>query len=152
MPEAVTAREITVRRVLDAPRELVWNAWTDAGQLARWWGPPGWSTDPAEVTMDVRPGGELRLTSVSDQGERMPVVAVYREVDQPARLIMEEPSEGNWHEGALTEVTFTDLGDARTELVLRTTIHTSEEMARHAEGGMHASVARLAELVAGGGR
>jgi uncharacterized protein YndB with AHSA1/START domain len=152
MPEAVTAREITIRRVLDAPRKLVWSAWTEAGQLARWWGPPGWSTDPAEVTMDVRPSGKLSLTSTSDQGERMPVAAVYREVEEPARLVLEEPSEGNWHEGALTEVTLTDLGDGRTELVLRTTIHTSEEMARHAEGGMKASVERLAELVAGAGR
>jgi uncharacterized protein YndB with AHSA1/START domain len=138
--------------VLDAPRELVWSAWTDAGQLARWWGPPGWSTDPAEVMMDVRPGGELSLTSTSDQGERMPVVAVFREVEEPARLVMSEPAEGNWHEGALIEVTFTDLGAGRTELVLRSTIHTSEEMARHAEGGMEASLARLAELLTGGGR
>jgi uncharacterized protein YndB with AHSA1/START domain len=152
MPEAVTAREITIRRVLDAPRKLVWSAWTEAGQLARWWGPPGWSTDPAEVMMDVRPGGELSLTSTSDQGERMPVVAVFREVEEPARLVMSEPAEGNWHEGALIEVTFTDLGAGRTELVLRSTIHTSEEMARHAEGGMEASLARLAELLTGGGR
>jgi uncharacterized protein YndB with AHSA1/START domain len=152
MPEAATAREITVTRVLDAPRELVWSAFTEPGQLASWWGPPGWSTDPAEVTMDVRAGGEFSLTSVSDEGERMPVVAVYREVAEPERIVLEEPAESNWHEGAITEVTFTDLGDGRTELMLRTTVQTTGEMARHAEGGMNASVERLAELVAGGGR
>jgi uncharacterized protein YndB with AHSA1/START domain len=152
MPEAVTAREITVKRVLDAPRELVWSAFTEPGQLASWWGPPGWSTDPAEVTMDVRPGGEFSITSVSDAGERMPVVAVYRAVAEPERIVMEEPAESNWHEGAITEVIFTDLGDGRTELVLRSTIHTTDEMIRQAEGGMNASVDRLAELVAAAGR
>jgi uncharacterized protein YndB with AHSA1/START domain len=152
MPDAATVRVITIRRVLDAPRELVWSAFTEPGQLANWWGPPGWSTDPGEVTMDVRPGGEFSVMSVSDGGERMPVVAVYREVAEPERLLMEEPAEGNWHEGAVTEVTFTDLGDRRTELVLRTTIHTSEEMARPAERGMNASVDRLAALVAGSAR
>ena len=152
MPEAVTARVITVTRVLDAPRELVWSAFTEPGQLARWWGPPGWSTDPADVAMDVRPGGEFSITSVSDEGERMPVVAVYRAVAEPERIVMEEPAESNWHEGAITEVIFTDLGDGRTELVLRSTIRTSDEMIRQAEGGMNASVDRLAELVAGGGR
>jgi uncharacterized protein YndB with AHSA1/START domain len=152
MPDAVTAREITIRRVLHAPRELVWGAWTEASQLAAWWGPPGWSTDPAEVTMDVRPGGKLSVTSTSDRGERMPVLAFYREVDEGARLVLEEPAEGNWHEGAVVEVTFKDLGDGRTELVLRSTIHASEEMALRAERGMTASVDRLAEHLAGAGR
>ena len=150
MPEAVTARVVTVTRVLDAPRELVWGAFTEPGQLASWWGPAGWSTDPAEVTMDVRPGGEFSIISVSDEGERMLVVGVYREVARPERIVMEEPAEANWHEGAVTEVTFTDLGDGRTELVLQSTIQTTEEMARHAEGGMNASLDRLAALVSGG--
>jgi uncharacterized protein YndB with AHSA1/START domain len=150
MNEAVTARSIVVKRVLAAPRELVWRAFTEPGQLASWWGPPGWSTDPAEVSMDVRPGGEFSVVSLSDAGERMPVVAVYREVAEPERLVLEEPADGNWHEGAVTEVTFTELGDGRTELVLQSTIHTTDEMARHAEGGVKASVDRLAELVSGG--
>jgi uncharacterized protein YndB with AHSA1/START domain len=152
MHEAVTAQAIVVKRVLAAPRELVWRAFTEPVQLASWWGPPGWSTDPAEVSMDVRPGGEFRVISTSDEGERMPVVAVYREVAEPGRLVMEEPADGSWHEGAVTEVTLTELADGRTELVLRSTIHTTEEMARNAEGGMNASVGRLAELVSGGGR
>ena len=65
---------------------------------------------------------------------------------------MEEPSEGNWHDGAVTEVLLSDLGDGRTELVLRSSIQTSAEMARQAEGGVEASVGRLAGLVEGGSR
>ena len=152
MSDAVVAQEITVTRVLEAPRELVWRAFTEPDRLVRWWGPPGWSTDPAGVTMDVRPGGEFSLTSVSDDGERMPVVAVYREIVPPERLVMDEPSQGNWHDGAVTEVLLSDLGDGRTELVLRSSIQTSAEMARQAEGGVEASVGRLAGLVEGGSR
>jgi uncharacterized protein YndB with AHSA1/START domain len=144
MTEATTAQEITISRVYDAPRELVWRAWTEPEELVQWWGPKGWSTPIETVTMDVRPGGEFRLTSTSDQGEQMPVVGVYREVVEPERLVLEEPAEGSWHEGSMSAVTFADLGGGRTEMVLRATINTTEEMRRNAERGMHDTLDRLA--------
>jgi uncharacterized protein YndB with AHSA1/START domain len=142
------AREITISRVYDAPRQLVWDAWTKPDQLARWWGPPGWTTDPAAVTMDVRPGGVFRLVSVSDAGAEMPMEAVFREVVEPERLVMEEPSEGNWHDGSVSELTLHDLGDGRTEMVLRARIRCTDEMAAHAERGMNGTLDRLAEHLA----
>ena len=145
MADAVTAQEITITRVLDAPRELAWKAWTEPDQLVRWWGPDGWSTPLSSVTMDVRRGGAFRLTSVSDDGTEMPSVAVYREVVEPERLVMDEPAEGSWHEGAVTTVTLTDLGDGRTELVVQTTVQTTDEMRAAAERGMAGSFDRLAE-------
>lgn len=146
MTEAIGAREITITRVLDAPRELVWKAWTEPDQLARWWGPPGWSNPVSKITMDVRPGGTFRVTSVSDEdGAEMTVVGEYREVVEPERLVFEEPAEDSWHEGAVSVATFTDLGDGRTEMVLQATIHTTDEMRAAAEGGMRSSVDRLAE-------
>jgi uncharacterized protein YndB with AHSA1/START domain len=48
-------REIVLSRVFDAPRKMVWEAWTDPKQVAQWWGPNGFSTTIEE--MDVRPGG-----------------------------------------------------------------------------------------------
>jgi uncharacterized protein YndB with AHSA1/START domain len=149
MTEAVTAQEITITRVFDAPRELVWKAWTEPDRLRRWWGPRGWSTPPANVTVDVRPGGEFRVTSVSDEdGSEMPSTGVFREVVEPERLVLEEPAEGSWHDGAVSVVTFTDLGDGRTELVLRSTIHTTDEMRAAAEAGIAGSLDRLAEHLA----
>ena len=68
-----TAQEITITRVFDAPRELVWKSWTEPEQLAQWWGPAGWSTPVSAVTMDVRPGGEFSLTSTNEDGAEMPV-------------------------------------------------------------------------------
>lgn len=145
MTEAATAQEIEITRVYEAPRELLWRAWTVPEELVQWWGPSGWSTPLETVTMEVRPGGAFRLTSVSDEGAEMPVEGVYREVEEPERLVLEEPPEGNWHEGSVSAVTFTDLGDGRTELALRAAIQTTDEMGVHAEGGMRGTLDRLAE-------
>jgi uncharacterized protein YndB with AHSA1/START domain len=143
MTEAATAQEISFTRTFDAPRELVWNAWTDPAELARWFGPRGWST--TAVTMDVRPGGAFRVTQVSDDGAEMTTDGVYREVVEPERLVLEEGSEDAWHEGAVSVVTLTDLGDGRTRMELRSTIHTTDEMRGHAEAGLGSALDRLAE-------
>jgi uncharacterized protein YndB with AHSA1/START domain len=147
MAEAATAQEITIRRVFDAPREVVWRAWTEPDQLAQWWGPRGSSTPLEKITMDVKPGGTFRVTSVSEDGSEMTVQGVYREVVEPERLVLDEPAEGSWHEGAVSVATFTDLGDGRTELVVQTTIHTTDEMRATAQAGMESTFDRLAELL-----
>jgi uncharacterized protein YndB with AHSA1/START domain len=144
MTEA-SAQEIRITRVFDAPRELVWKAWTEPEQLAEWWGPPGWSTPLDSITMDVRPGGAFRLTGISEDGTEMPQDGVYREVVEPERLVFEESAENNWHEGAVSVVTFTDLGDGRTEMVSHMTIHTTAEMRERAEAGVSGSIDRLAQ-------
>jgi uncharacterized protein YndB with AHSA1/START domain len=148
MTETATAREITITREYDAPRELVWRAWTEPDQLASWWGPRGWSTAADEVVMDVRPGGAFRVTSTGGEGERMTVEGVYREVAEPERLVLEEDGAGAWHEGAVSEVSLIDLGDGRTRMDFRATIRTTAEMASHAQAGLASSLDRLAEHLA----
>lgn len=66
--------------------------------------------------MDVRPGGRFALTSVDPRGNRMSQTAVYREVVEPERLVIDEPAEDNWHGGAVTTVALADLGDGRTRM------------------------------------
>ena len=136
MAEAVTAHKIAITRVFDAPRELVWKAWTDPAQLAAWWGKRGWNALPSTITVSEADGTE------------MPQEGVYREVVAPERLVIEEASEGAWHDGAVSIVTFTDLGDGRTAMDFRTTVHTTDEMRGHAEAGMASSIERLAEHLA----
>ena len=149
MTEAPTAQEITITRVFDAPRELVWKAWTEPDQLAAWWGARGWSTLRSTVTMEVRPGGRFHVTSVSDEdGREMSTEAVYREVVEPERLVVEEAAEDAWHEGAVSVVTLTDLGDGRTEMAFRATLQTTEAMRGQAQAGVAASFDRLAEHLA----
>jgi uncharacterized protein YndB with AHSA1/START domain len=134
----VALQEITIRRVYDAPRELVWKAWTEPERLARWWGKRGWSTPPASVTLDVRPGGVFRLNSINDEdGREMPFEAVYGEVIEPERLTF----------GAAS-VTLTDLGDGRTEMLFHTTLEAPDELREQAAGGLASAFDRLAEEVA----
>jgi uncharacterized protein YndB with AHSA1/START domain len=148
MTESITAHEITITRVLDAPRELVWRAWTDPDHLARWWGARGWSTAPSDVTIDVRPGGIFRVGSVSDEdGAEMTTYGILREVVPPERLVVDESSEDAWHEGSSSELTLVETSDGRTEMNLRVTVHTTDEARRQAEAGLSSAIDRLAEVL-----
>ena len=138
-------RVVEFTRVYDAPRADLWSAWTEPARLAAWWGKRGWNVDPESVTMEVRPGGRFELTSIGPGGERMAQSATYREVAEPERLVVEEPAAGNWHDGAVTSVTFTDLGDGRTRVDLRAEIGTTKEMAETAAGGITSTLDRLGE-------
>ena len=149
MSEAVTtAHEILITRVLPAPRELVWRAWTDPDHLARWWGARGWSTAPADATVDPRPGGIFTVGSRSDEdGAEMTTEGVFREVDPPRRLVVDEPAENSWHDGAVSELTLTERPDGQTEMVLRVTVQTSDEARRQAEAGLTSAIDRLEEAL-----
>ena len=149
MTEAPTAQEIRIRRVFDAPRELVWKAWTEPEHLARWWGPRGRTTPVDSITLDLRPGGTFRVSSVSDEhGDDMVTLGTFREVVPPERLVLDEAADDSWHDGAESEVTLIELGDGRTEMRFRATVHTTEEMIGIAEVGITSAFDRLAEQLA----
>jgi uncharacterized protein YndB with AHSA1/START domain len=147
----VTQREFTATRVLDAPRELVWRAWTEPGRLARWWGPRGFTVPPGSVSMDVRPGGRLRATMVADaDGARYPVDLVFREVMEPERLVLAwgDPRRPVLPEGAgVATVTLVDRG-GQTELVFHQTGRNTEEGHANARTGWSQALERLAEYIA----
>jgi uncharacterized protein YndB with AHSA1/START domain len=89
-------REFIIYRVFDAPRDLVFKAWTDPKRLAQWWGPKGFTNPLCEL--DVRPGGAYRIVMRSPEGTDCPVKGIYREVVAPERLVMtvdcsEHPAE-----------------------------------------------------------
>ncbi|HEY2703228.1 MAG TPA: SRPBCC domain-containing protein [Candidatus Dormibacteraeota bacterium] len=111
-------RELLLTRVLDAPRALVFRAWTDPEHLVRWWGPKGFTTP--SCTMDVRPGGAWRICMRGPDGVDHWVWGVYREVVEPERLVTtwawEEPDGSSGRETVLT-VTFEEQG-TRTALTL----------------------------------
>ena len=122
---------IEITRVYDAPRQAVWDAWTRPEQLAKWWGKRGWTARLDDLELDVRPGGVFRVTTVNDEdGSEMTNDGVYTEVEEPARLA--------W---AQTQVTFTDLGDGRTEMTFRSTARVPAS----ARGGVASAFERLAE-------
>ena len=107
---------IEIKRVYARRAEHVWRAWTEPAQLARWWGKRGWTAQLETIELDVRPGGTFRVTTVNDEdGSEMTNEGTYSEVDPPERLAFGE-----------TVVTFTELGDGRTEMSFRTTIEADD--------------------------
>ncbi len=78
-------REIVITRVVHAPRELVWEAWTNPKHVVRWWGPRGFTTTIHE--MDVRPGGVWRHTMHGPDGTDYPNSSVFEKVEKPERIV-----------------------------------------------------------------
>ena len=146
--------EVTITRVFNAPPERVFEAWTDPDQFARWWGSDGMTTPRETTSLDVRPGGEWYARMRSDaEGFEVPFAGTYREIVENERLVM-TLSEGDRpdpeREHILT-VTFTDLGDGRTEMVMRQSGDFSEftdEQYDGLESGWGQFFARLAALLA----
>jgi uncharacterized protein YndB with AHSA1/START domain len=105
-PAALTPdREIIMSRVFDAPRELVWEAFTDPRQVVQWWGPNGFSTAIHE--MDVRPGGRWRHTMHGPDGTNYPNASVFKEVVKPERIVYSHGGGKEDGPGISSEVTWT---------------------------------------------
>jgi uncharacterized protein YndB with AHSA1/START domain len=95
-------REIVIERVFDAPRTLVFEAWTKAEHVAHWWDPSG--TPLAVCEIDLRPGGAFRFVNGGPDGARYPFSGVYREITPPARLLFGTPSPASNDESGATLV------------------------------------------------
>jgi uncharacterized protein YndB with AHSA1/START domain len=78
-------RELTITRVFDAPREVVFAAWTDPKQVAQWWGPTGFTSPVCEL--DVRPGGAILIHMRAPDGKIYPMTGVFVEVVPPERIV-----------------------------------------------------------------
>jgi uncharacterized protein YndB with AHSA1/START domain len=85
-------KELTLTRTFNAPRELVWRAWTDAKLAKKWWGPRGVTTPTCE--MDARPGGEIRIVMLAGKelgsfaGQEWPMKATFEELSPPERMVV----------------------------------------------------------------
>ncbi|MGZ8752264.1 MAG: SRPBCC domain-containing protein [Acidimicrobiia bacterium] len=143
---ATNLGEVTFTRIFNAPRELVFECMTTPEHLTHFWGPVGVSTPIENITVDLRPGGVFDTVMVNDAtGEEYPSHGVCVEVNPPERLVFTEPDvEG----GMTTSITFTDLGDGRTETVTHQT--NVPEMYRTAEArqGMESSFTRFDDYLA----
>jgi uncharacterized protein YndB with AHSA1/START domain len=114
--ERTADREMIVTRVLDAPRELVFDAWTKPHHVARWWGPNGFTTTIHE--MDVRPGGEWRLVMHGPDGTDYRNHFVFIDVVRPERIVFKhEPEAGTEAVSFQSTVTFAER-EGRTEVTI----------------------------------
>jgi uncharacterized protein YndB with AHSA1/START domain len=143
-------REITLTRTFNAPRELVWTAWTDPKHVAQWWGPSGFTSTIQE--MDIRPGGVWRLIMHGPDGTDYPNHVAYIEVVKPERLVYthgsgEVDDPGQFH----VTVTFDEQG-AKTQVTMRSVFASAAERDKVVkeygaiEGG-NQTLARLAEYL-----
>lgn len=81
-------REIEMTRLFDAPRQLVFDAFTNPAHVPHWFGPRGWSVPVCEI--DLRPGGSWRYVLSGPDGEEMGMSGVYREITPPERIVTTE--------------------------------------------------------------
>ena len=154
MPATAEKTELVITRVFDAPRELVWQVWTEPQHVAQWYGPKGFATRVNEL--DLRPGGHWRYVMVSPDGSEYPIKGEFREVVLFERIAsFDEPDDGLELEdgadhpmGNLVTCVFDDLGD-QTQLTMRITHGSVEDSQKYEEmgavAGWNASFDRLAE-------
>jgi uncharacterized protein YndB with AHSA1/START domain len=140
--------EVVVTRVVDAPRRLVWEAWTKPEYLVRWMlGPEGWTMPVCD--MDLRPGGTWRYVWRRADGSEMEIRGAYREIVPPELLVSTESWGDDWPE-MVNRLALTEEG-GKTTMTL--TIHYPSKEARDAAlqtgmtDGMAASYDRLDEVV-----
>lgn len=97
MPDPVTAatgaHDLSITRLIDAPREAVWRAYTD--HLAEWWCPRPWSVEIVE--QDMRPGGRSAMIMRGPNGEESPQDGVYLEVVPMERIVFTDAFTAGWH-------------------------------------------------------
>src|SRR5580704_15362380 len=104
-------RVLVIKRIFDAPRTVVFKAWTDPDHLMRWWGPHGFKT--VSCKMDLRPGGAWRICMRGPDGHEDRQQGVFREIVAPERLVFtyafEDEAGKRGHETIVT-VNFAELG------------------------------------------
>jgi uncharacterized protein YndB with AHSA1/START domain len=144
-------RDVTLTRVLDAPRDLVWAAWTDPVRMAQWWGPHHFTNPVCEI--DARAGGRFLVHMKAPDGTVYPMTGTFTEVVKPERLSFKsfaEALDGTKYLESDTTVTLEQDG-ARTRLTVKASARGLHPAAPQMLGGMEAgwtqSLERLQALV-----
>ena len=141
-------REILGTRVVDAPRELVWEAWTNPEHVPNWLlGPDGWTMPVCEI--DLRPGGAWHFVWRRSDGTEMEMRGEYREVEPPERLVHTESWGGDWPETLNTLILSEE--DGKTTMA-QTVLYPSKEardaaLATGMKDGASVSFERLDEYL-----
>ncbi|HTN81588.1 MAG TPA: SRPBCC domain-containing protein [Acidimicrobiales bacterium] len=140
--------ELTVTRVFDAPREMVFGAMLDPEQLTHFWGPIGSSTPIEGIVIEPWPGGRFETTMVPDGSPieaGFVMKAVFVEVVAPEHIVFKQ----DLPTGEMTTAsTYTDLGAGRTRVVIHQTNLPPEFTTDEAQAGFNSSLDRLESYLA----
>lgn len=141
--------EFVISRVFDAPRELMWKAWTEPDRLMQWFGPKGVKMPACK--MDLRPGGIFHYCMLTPDGHEMWGKWVFREIDAPARLVLvssfsdagggltRHPLNPQWPLETLSTTTLEAMGN-KTRLTIRWTPLNAKPAERATFEQSHASM------------
>ena len=141
-------RVLVITRIFDAPRTLVFRAWTEPEYLMRWWGPNGFTTTSCE--MDLRPGGAWRVAMRSPQGREDRQRGIFREIVPPERLVFTyafEDAAGNRGHETLVTVTFAE-HEGKTKLTVNQAVFETVAVRDDHVRGWGEALDHLAKYVA----
>lgn len=148
-------REFIITREFNAPRRLVWKAWTEASRLAQWWGPRGFTVPVCD--WDPKPGNKIHVLMRAPNGMDFPMGGLFHEVVAPKRLVT---TTGPLDEKGrllfeIRQVLTLEQHSGKTKLTLHATVvKTTPGAGRYIggfEAGMTQSLVRLEELLNTGG-
>jgi uncharacterized protein YndB with AHSA1/START domain len=144
--------ELTITRILDASRKLVFNAWIDPKHVAQWWGAHGFTNPVCEL--DLRPGGAILIHMRGPDGIVYPMTGAYQEVVEPERLVFTSAAldlDGNPMFEVLNTMTFAEEGGKTKQIVRARVIKKTAQAAPYLAGREAVwtqSLERLAACVA----
>lgn len=151
---------IVIVREFDAPRDLVWQVWTEKEHIEKWFGPKGFDTRVDHL--DFKVGGEMRLVMIDANGIEYPSKGIYLEIDAPQKVVstddfgegidkIEAMKDVKLPSGMITTAEFEDLGN-RCRLTLTIGHPTEEDRKRHEDmgvvGGWNSSFDKMDEYLA----
>ncbi len=150
-------KELTITRVFDAPRELVWKAWTDPKMVTKWWGPRGVTTPTCEL--DARVGGKINIVMLAGKelgdfaGKEWPMTGTVQELTPPEKLVFASAALDD-KMGILLEtsttLTLEKLGE-KTKMTLHIVVTKASPGSEFAIAGMEAgwtqSIDKLGEML-----
>ena len=148
--DAPAGQGFVISRVFDAPRDLVFAAFTDPERMKHWWGPKGFTVVKSE--MDLRPGGVYHYCLRAPDGAAMWGKFVYREIVAPERVVLinsfsdeqggttHHPMMITWPLEMLSVFTFEDMGNGKSKFTVRWSPHNSSEEERSTFAKGHASM------------
>ncbi len=158
-----TASHLTLTRVFDAPRELVFKCWTEPTHFIKWFGPENYTIP--ECTIDLRVGGKMHSAMRSPEGMDIWFGGVYKEIDPPRRLVVTDyfsneegdvidPTEigfsDDWPRETYFDITFEEVEGNKTKLTVRH-MGVTEELAKSVQEdlGWSQSFDKLDAYIAG---
>jgi len=142
-----TTHELTLSRIISAPRDKVWRCWTEPALLMQWYCPRPWRVTQAEL--DVRPGGRSYVLMEGPNGEQAPHPGVYLEVIPGRKLVMTDAFDEAWLPSGkafmVAEINLDDAGGGRTHYRAVARHWSEEDRQTHEQMGFHEGWAAAAQ-------